>query len=65
MGVDDLWVEVFAISPGLTGLSSGIRFLCPVSVILQPQPITDLVKESFFRWRHRSLLDNKLCIIGI
>jgi len=25
-----------------------IRFLRPVGVILQPQPITDLVKESFF-----------------
>jgi hypothetical protein len=25
-----------------------IRFLSPVDVILQPQPITDLVKKSFF-----------------
>jgi len=25
-----------------------IRFLCPVSVILQPQPVADLIKESVF-----------------
>ena len=25
-----------------------IRFLCPVSIILQPQSVADLIKESFF-----------------
>jgi len=32
-----------------------IRFLSPVGVILQPQPVADLVKESYFRWKHGSL----------
>ena len=33
-----------------------LRFLCLVRVILQPQSVADLIKESFFRWKHRSLL---------
>ena len=38
-------------------LSAGykIPLLRPVGVILQPQPITDLVKKSFFLWKHASL----------
>jgi len=29
----------------------GVRFLSPVGVILQTQPLAELVQESFFRWK--------------
>ena len=31
-----------------------IRFLRPVGVILQTQPLAELVQESFFRWKPAS-----------
>ena len=30
---------------------------CPVSIILQPQSVADLIKDSFFRWKHGSFYD--------